>query len=159
MYSNKTTIALKAIIKFCYFALALATVFLWAVQFLGAHGVSWIYGIENRYYTLLCSFSLVVPAGYVALAYIDKLLSLVLRDTIFEVTTTRYLDKISYCCVYAGIIGIGAIAASFVLEIDAYVIMFFILMLGEFFMALLLKVIKKIFAKAIEIKDENDLTV
>ena len=37
--------------------------------------------------------------------------------------------------------------------------MFFILMLGEFFMALLLKVIKKIFAKAIEIKDENDLTV
>lgn len=159
MYSNKTTIALKAIIKFCYFALALATVFLWAVQFFGAHGASWIYGIENRYYTLLCSFSLVVPAGYVALACIDKLLSLVLRDSIFEVTTTRYLDKISYCCVYAGIIGIGAIIASFVLEIDAYVIMFFILMLGEFFMALLLKVIKKIFAKAIEIKDENDLTV
>ena len=159
MYSNKTTIALKAIIKFCYFALALATVFLWAVQFFGAHGVSWIYGIENRYYTLLYSFSLVVPAGYVALAYIDKLLSLVLQDSIFEVTTTRYLDKISYCCVYAGIIGIGAIIASFVLEIDAYVIMFFILMLGEFFMALLLKVIKKIFAKAIEIKDENDLTV
>ena len=159
MYSNKTTIALKAIIKFCYFALALATVFLWAVQFFGAHDASCIYGIENRYYILLCSFSLGVPAGYVALAYIDKLLSLVLRDSIFEATTTRYIDKISYCCVYAGIIGIGAITASFVLEIDAYFIMFFILMLGEFFMALLLKVIKKIFAKAIEIKDENDLTV
>ncbi|WP_178668427.1 DUF2975 domain-containing protein [uncultured Eubacterium sp.] len=159
MYSNKTTIALKAIIKFCYFALAIVTVFLWAVQFFGAHGVSWIDGIENRYYTLLCSFSLVVPAGYVALAYIDRLLTNVQKDRIFEIVTTRYLDKISYCCVYAGIIGIGAITASLVQKIYYYAVMFFVLMLGELFMALLLKVIKKIFAKAIEIKDENDLTV
>ena len=73
--------------------------------------------------------------------------------------TTRYVDKISYCCVYAGIIGIGAITASLVQKIYYYAVMFFVLMLGELFMALLLKVIKKIFAKAIEIKDENDLTV
>jgi len=37
--------------------------------------------------------------------------------------------------------------------------MFFMIAMGELFMALLLKVVKKVFSKAIELKEENDLTV
>lgn len=160
MYNEKTTILLKAIIKFCYFELALATAVIWIIPNFSAHGISWIYGFENKYYTVAISFSLVVPAGYIALAYIDKLLTNVRRNIIFETQTTKYLDKICYCCLFASLIAFLSIVASFVQRLDILIILLFsILTLGELFMAMLLKVIKKIFAKAIEIKEENDLTV
>lgn len=52
-----------------------------------------------------------------------------------------------------------SVVASVVLRIDTYVVLFSMLLLAELFMALLLKVVKKIFAKAIELKEENDLTI
>ena len=73
--------------------------------------------------------------------------------------TCIYLDKISYCCVYASLVAFASVIASFVLRIDTYVVLFSMLLLAELFMAMLLKVIKKVFAKAIELKEENDLTI
>lgn len=162
MYNNKTTNALKIIIKICYAVLALVTVAFWIVQLLGAHGVLWIDGIEKEYYLLLFSFTAVVPAGYIALIFIDKLLTNVKRDIIFEESTTKYLDIISYSCVYASAVGvISAIAGAFIGVDNPSVIIALLLVLsmGEIFMALILKVIKKVFAKAIELKEENDLTI
>lgn len=159
MYNDKTTILLKAIIKFCYFALAFATAVIWIIPNFGAHGISWIYGFENKYYTIAISFSLVVPAGYVALVFIDKLLTNVKRKIIFENETPRYLNTISYACFYASAVALCSVFASFILKIDSYILMFCMLFFGEIFMALMLKVIKSVFEKAIEIKEENDLTV
>lgn len=159
MNNNKTTDVLKIIIKFCYFALALATVVLWLLQTVGAHGVSAINGVEKKYYVFLASFTLVVPAGYVALVFIDKLLTNVKRKIIFENETPRYLNVISSACIYASAVALCSIVASIILEIYSYILMFCMLFLGELFMALILKVIKNVFEKAIEIKEENDLTV
>ncbi|MCI7801182.1 DUF2975 domain-containing protein [Eubacterium sp.] len=159
MYNDKTTVALKVIIKFCYVGLALALVFLYLLQYLGAHGTTWIYGVEMKYYIVLYSFALSMPAGYVALAFIDKLLTVVRQDEVFGEKTIKYLDIISICCLCAAAVGIGSVVASAVLHIDTYVVMFFMIAMGELFMALLLKVVKKVFSKAIELKEENDLTV
>ena len=128
-------------------------------KFLGMHGTKVIYGVEEKYFVVLYTFLLSLPAGYVALAFIDKLLTVVRKNEVFEIKTTKYLDKISYCCVYASLVAFASVIASFVLRIDTYVVLFSMLLLAELFMALLLKVIKKIFAKAIELKEENDLTI
>ena len=159
MYNDKTTVVLKVIIKFCYVGLALALVFLYLLQYLGAHGTTWIYGVEMKYYIVLYSFALSVPAGYVALAFIDKLLTVVRQDEVFSEKTIKYLDIISICCLCATAVSIGSVVASVILHIDTYVVMFFMIAMGELFMALLLKVVKKVFSKAIELKEENDLTV
>ena len=159
MYNDKTTVALKVIIKFCYFALAVAGVVLFELQFAGAHGTKLIEGVEEKYFTVLYTFLFSLPAGYVALAFIDKLLTVVRKNEVFEIKTTKYLDKISYCCVYASLVAFASVIASSVLRIDTYVVLFSMLLFAELFMAMLLKVIKKIFAKAIELKEENDLTI
>ncbi|WP_296968697.1 DUF2975 domain-containing protein [uncultured Eubacterium sp.] len=159
MYNDKTTVALKVIIKFCYFALAVAGVVLFELQFAGAHGTKLIEGVEEKYFTVLYTFLFSLSAGYVALAFIDKLLTVVRKNEVFEIKTTKYLDKISYCCVYASLVAFASVIASSVLRIDTYVFLFSMLLLAELFMAMLLKVIKKIFAKAIELKEENDLTI
>lgn len=159
MYNDKTTVALKVIIKFCYFALAVAGVVLFELQFAGSHGTKVIEGVEEKYFTVLYTFLFSLPAGYVALAFIDKLLTVVRKNEVFELKTTKYLDVISYCCLAAGAVSLVAVVASVFLHIDVYVVLFVMLLLAELFMAMLLKVIKKIFAKAIELKEENDLTI
>lgn len=159
MYNDKTTVALKVIIKICYFALAVAAIILYMLQFLGMHGTKAIYGVEEKYFVVLYTFLLSLPSGYVALAFIDKLLTVVRKNEVFEIKTTKYLDKISYCCLSASVVSLAAIVASVVLHIDTYVVLFVMFLLAELFMALLLKVVKKIFAKAIELKEENDLTI
>ena len=159
MYNDKTTIALKVIIKICYFALAVAAIILYMLQFVGMHGTKAIYGVEEKYYVVFYTFLFSLTAGYVALAFIDKLLTVVRKNEVFEIKTTKYLDIISYCCVCASIVALVSVVASAVLRIDTYVILFSMLLLAELFMALLLKVIKKIFSKAIELKEENDLTI
>ncbi len=159
MYNDKTTFALKAIIKVCYVGLAVGAIGLIALGFLRSDGVSLINGAEKKYFTFLFSFLFQLPAGYAALVLVDKLLNIVQRDMVFENKTVKYLDSVSYCCFYAGIISVITIVASLIERIDTFMLWFFILALGEMFMALLLKVIKKIFSKAIELKEENDLTI
>ncbi len=159
MYNDKTTVALKVIIKICYFALAVAAIILYMLQFLGMHGTKAIYGVEEKYFVILYTFLFSLPPGYVALVFIDKLLTVVRKNEVFEIKTTKYLDKISYCCLAASVVSFASVVASVVLRIDTYVVLFSMLLLAELFMALLLKVVKKIFAKAIELKEENDLTI
>ncbi|MGN0528266.1 MAG: DUF2975 domain-containing protein [Eubacterium sp.] len=142
--------------------MALVTVAFWAVKSFGAHGILWIDGVEKEYYLLLFSFTAVVPAGYIALIFIDKLLTNVKRDIIFEASTTKYLDVIGCACAYASTVGvISAIAGAFIGidKPDVIIALLLVLSMGEIFMALILKVMKKVFAKAIELKEENDLTI
>lgn len=156
MYKNGNITALKTIIKLCYVGLAVVTVGMWIVRIVDAQLIS---AIIKDYFAALIPFTFVVPAGYIALAYIEKLLTNVSENRVFESTTTKYLNIICYCCVYAAVVGVVSVVVSLALKINSFVILISVLTLGELFMALLLKVIKSVFAKAIEIKEENDLTV
>lgn len=102
-------------------------------------------------------FYAVVPAGYVALFCLDRLLVNVRKEIVFEDENVRLLNIISWACFYAGCIGI--ISFLIIVLNDFLFETLFILAIGEFFMGLVVRVVKNIFESAIKIKNENDLTI
>lgn len=161
MYKNRTVDILKAIIKICYVLLAAVVFFMW---FVTTGTITWdgesfklIEEIQIR--LLSFPFYAVVPAGYAALICIDKLLTNIKKELVFEPETLKYLNIISYACVYAAVVGAVSVTISLVSDVYDFIIVFFLLSLGELFMALVLQVIKQVFKKAIDIKKENELTI
>lgn len=158
---DKSVDILKVIVKSCYVLLALAVFGMWflATGDMTLDGEKFKLLEELSVKLLVVPFTAVVPAGYAALICIDKLLTNIKKDLVFESITLKYLDSISYACVYAAAAGIISTAVNVATHTYDYLLVFLILSLGELFMALILKAIKQVFQKAIKIKEENDFTI
>ncbi len=161
MYQNKSVDILKVIIKICYILLAAVVFVMW---FITTGTITWdgdSFKLIEEFQIRLLSFPFyaVVPAGYAALVCIDKLLTNIKKDLVFEAATLKYLNIISYACVYASVVGIVSVVISLVSDVYDFIIVFSLLSLGELFMAIVLQVIKQVFRKAIDIKEENELTI
>lgn len=161
MYQNKSVDILKVIIKICYILLAAVA---FAMLFITTGTITWdgdSFKLIEEFQVRLLSFPFyaVVPAGYAALLCIDKLLTNIKKDLVFEAETLKYLNIISYACVYASVVGIVSVVISLVSDVYDFIIVFSLLSLGELFMAIVLQVIKQVFRKAIDIKEENELTI
>lgn len=161
MYQNKSVGILKVIIKICYILLAAVVFVTW---FITTGTITWdgdSFKLIEEFQVRLLSFPFyaVVPAGYAALVCIDKLLTNIKKDLVFEAETLKYLNIISYACVYASVVGIVSVVISLVSDVYDFIIVFSLLSLGELFMAIVLQVIKQVFRKAIDIKEENELTI
>lgn len=161
MYQNKSVDILKVIIKICYILLAAVVFVMW---FITTGTITWdgdSFKLIEEFQVRLLSFPFyaVVPAGYAALVCIDKLLTNIKKDLVFEAETLKYLNIISYACVYASVVGIVSVVISLVSDVYDFIIVFSLLSLGELFMAIVLQVIKQVFKKAIDIKEENELTI
>ncbi len=161
MYQNKSVDILKVIIKICYILLAAVVFVMW---FITTGTITWdgdSFKLIEEFQVRLLSFPFyaVVPAGYAALVCIDKLLTNIKKDLVFEAETLKYLNLISYACVYASVVGIVSVVISLVSDVYDFIIVFSLLSLGELFMAIVLQVIKQVFRKAIDIKEENELTI
>ena len=91
-----------------------------------------------------------VPA-YGALWSLDRLLCAVRREEVFTASNVRYLRVISWCCFAAGaILLIGSIFVNINLIILAVLAAFF---------GIVIRVVKNLFAAAVDLKIENDYTV
>lgn len=161
MYNNKSVDILKVIIKICYMLLAVIAL---GMLFIITGTISFgdeIFKLIEDYEIRLLSFPFyaVVPAGYAALVCIDKLLTNIKKDLVFENITLKYLNIISYACVYAAAVGFVSVIISLLSNVCNFLIVFSVLSTGELFMALVLQVIKQVFKKAIDIKEENELTI
>lgn len=161
MYQNKSVDILKVIIKICYILLAAVA---FVMLFITTGTITWdgdSFKLIEEFQVRLLSFPFyaVVPAGYAALVCIDKLLTNIKKDLVFEAATLKYLNIISYACVYASVVGIVSVVISLVSDVYDFIIVFSLLSLGELFMAIVLQVIKQVFRKAIDIKEENELTI
>lgn len=161
MYKNKSVDILKVIIKICYVMLAAVALLMCLVT---TGTISWdgdAFRLIEEFQVKLLSFPFyaVVPAGYAALVCIDKLLTNIKKELVFENITLKYLNIISYACVYAAAVGVTSVVISLASDVYDYLIVFSVLALGELFMALVLQVIKQVFKKAIAIKEENELTI
>lgn len=161
MYQNKSVDILKVIIKICYILLAAVVFVMW---FITTGTITWdgdSFKLIEEFQVRLLSFPFyaVVPAGYAALVCIDKLLTNIKKDLVFEAATLKYLNIISYACVYASVVGIVSVVISLISDVYDFIIVFSLLSLGELFMAIVLQVIKQVFKKAIDIKEENELTI
>lgn len=104
---------------------------------------------DSRNYFLATTYMVAIPAA-AALYMMNRLLANIKREEVFTEKNTGYLRGMSWCCLAAGLI---FLASSF------YYPAFFALCAAAVFMALILRVIKNVFAQAEEIKKENDYTI
>ena len=142
------------IVRACYVLLAAVAIALPVILHNGFYEFD-ILGEISEY--ILGPFYAVVPAGYVALICLDKLLINIRKEIVFDSKNVKLLRIISWACIYAGCVGM----LSFII-ILAMKFMFetlLILAIGELFMGLVVRVVKNVFEAAIKIKDENDLTI
>ena len=93
--------------------------------------------------------AIAVPA-YTALFFLYRMLSNISRDRIFVAPNVRCLRVISWCCFASSLI---FLASSF------YSISWLVLAVMAAFGGLILRVVKNVFAAAVALKDEHDLTI
>lgn len=152
---DKSVILTQVIVKACYVLLAGTAVGL--PFLLKYYPLSPIDLLDELGKYVIIPFYLVVPLGYTALICIDKLLGNIKKGTVFDMKNVKLLRIISWCCFAAAFIG----ALSFIIIWAVYMPFetFIVLVAGEVFMGLILRVVKNCFEQAIAIKEENELTI
>lgn len=155
MYNSDKSVKLTHFaVRFCYVMLTLAVLTLPYLLTSGFFHFEILTQIKNY---VIGPFYAVVPAGYIALCCLDRLLGNIRKSIVFDARNIKLLRLISIACAYAGLVGLVSFIAimlkDFMFETMA------VLSAGEFFVALIVNVVKNVFEKAIEIKEENDLTV
>ena len=99
---------------------------------------------------IFVGFYLCTPAVLYALWCIEKLLRGILKGDVFVQPNVRYLRRIRWCC---AIVSLICLAAGF-----GYPPLLFLAVIMAF-LALMVSVVKNVMAAAVEIREENDLTV
>jgi len=107
---------------------------------LGPQDVKWLLPV---YYGFL------IPAG-VALASLDRLLAAIRQEQVFTRRNVRYLRIITWCCFAAGVI---------LLVSGLISVVFYVLAVLAAFFGLILRVVKNLFAAAVSLQSESDLTI
>lgn len=107
---------------------------------LGLHGAAAVY----------FGFYLCVPVVLYALWCVDRIVTNLLRDQVFVLANVRYVRRIRWCC--AGVSLICVPAACF------YQPLIFMVVIMAF-LALVVSLVKNILAAAVELREENDLTI
>lgn len=156
-YKDNTASVTQMIVRLCYILLAGSAV---AFPFIsgGKLGTSDVFGYINVYGKyLIIPFYLVVPAGYVALISLDKILTNIKNDIVFDKQNVRLLNSLTYSCLWATLVGLISFIVLRVIYIPFDLLI--VLTLAEAFMTLVVRVVRNVFKKAIEIKEENDLVV
>ena len=100
-------------------------------------------------YFLISTYTLCVPAT-IALAGLWRLLDNIDKGEVFIENNVRILRMLSWRCIFAG--GICLVSA-------VYYLPFIIIAAAAGFVGLLLRIVKNVFARAVEIKQDNDFTI
>ena len=99
---------------------------------------------------IMIGFYCCVPAVLYALSCMERLVRNILKEDVFVAQNVRFLRRIRWCC--AAVSGICLPAAFF------YPPLIFMTTIMAF-LALAVSVVKNVMAAAVEIREENDLTV
>ncbi|MBE6741233.1 MAG: DUF2975 domain-containing protein [Ruminococcaceae bacterium] len=154
---QKTTALCQVIVRICYVLLLGAVIafpFLMKVPVGSAFHFVMIAG-HGKY--LIFPFYAVVPAGYIALICLDKIMGNILSDIVFDSRNVKLMNIVTACCLYASAVGlISYIIIAIIYKSIETVIL---LSMGEAFVALVVRVLRNVMKKAIEIKEDNDLVV
>lgn len=126
-----------AVMAFCF-----PKLLAWYQSFrpLGLHGAAAVF----------FGFYLCVPVVLYCLWCVDKLLRNILKEAVFVTQNVRCIRRIRWCC--AGVSLICLPAAFFYQPL-----VFMVLIMA--FLALIVSVVKNVIAAAVELQEENDLTV
>ena len=99
---------------------------------------------------VMASFYLCVPVVLYALWSMDRLVCNILKKKVFVEENVCYIRRIRWCC--AGVSGLCIVPAWFYPPLALMVIIMA-------FLALVVSLVKNIMAAAVELREENDLTV
>ena len=99
---------------------------------------------------LIISLYIATTPVFLAVVCLDRMLSNIKKDVVFDRTNVKYLRYISWCCYVTGIVFFA---------LGFYIFLSFILAIAAVFFGLIIRVIKNLFCEAVEIKSENDLTI
>ena len=99
---------------------------------------------------IFIGFYLCVPPVLYALWCIEKLLGNVLKGEVFVLPNVRRIRRIRWCCAWVSVICLGACLMYPPLAFLAVIMAF---------LALVVSVVKNVMAAAVEIREENDLTI
>ena len=156
-YKDGATSLTHLAVRACYILLAVSVI-AFPVLMKAQEG-DWYYfvmlAVHGKY--LIYPFYAVVPLGYAALICLDKILSNIKKDIVFDEKNTKLLNILTYCCFAASLVGLVSyvIIAVKYKSIETVILLSF----GEAFMALVVRVVRNILKRAIEIKNEYDLVV
>ena len=109
--------------------------------------VEWGSLTVNLYTVTLIAFG--VPA-YTVMWFLYRLLDNISKERVFVEENVRCLRIISWCCFVASVV---FLASSF------YSVSWMVLCVAAAFGGLILRVVKNVFAAAVALKDEHDLTI
>lgn len=146
MYTSEKSTKLTLIVTYIFYALLV-----WMM--IACYPIAqWVIGPGQRASTLaaVIAFYSCCPAAWIALLGITKILKNVLRDEVFTRETVKILRVLSWCCAFVALV-------SFITFF--FYKLFIVFSLGAALMMLILRVLKNVMAKAVEIKEENELTV
>ena len=133
--------------RFLFFALAVLcfTAYPLLVWYSGIQQLPWQVSAA-----VLVGFYLCVPPACYALWSIEKLLRNILSGQVFVTCNVRYVRRIRWCC---------AIVSGICLPVAIFYppLLFVVVMMA--FLALMISVVKTVLAAAVELREENDLTV
>lgn len=96
------------------------------------------------------AYYLCLPGIFTALWSIDRLLCSILRQEVFTGANVERIRKIRWCCAAVGLICLPA---------GYWFSPLYFLAVIMFFLAFLVSVVKNVMAAAVELREENDLTV
>ena len=88
--------------------------------------------------------------GLAAANSLRVLLANISGDEVFITQNSEHLRNISWCCIFVGIT---------FLVFGLWRISFFIGAFLAFFMGIIMRVLKNVFEKAVQLKNENDFTI
>lgn len=146
---KKKNAALKLSLVFTgVFCAALA-----ALTFTGPWTVKWLCEYTNNQLIekfILGITYLAVPAGWGAIIILFRLLININKGIVFDEKNVKMLSVLSWLCLYVGFLSGFA---------TRWYIPFVVVSVSALFIGLIVRVVRNIISEAIEIKDENDLTV
>ena len=140
-------------------SLALSTfcVYLFLFLLFGvAAGAPWLYPLllfrfpQSMIPLLLAStYAACVPA-FVALWGLRRLLCNIRAARVFVAENVAVMRRLSWCCIAAGLVFLAS---------SLYYVPFLVLSAAAAFAGLILRVMKNVFAQAVDLKQENDFTI
>ena len=105
---------------------------------------------EQKITAIIIGFYLCVPVVLYALWCIDRLVTNVLKKDIFVEQNVRYIRRLRWCC--AGVSLICFPIAFFYMPL-----IFMVVIMA--FLALVISLVKNVMAAAVELQEENELTI
>lgn len=155
MWNRKRSVSLS--LGVCYLVCALLTVGLflgpWAIKTWFCFYRGWSENSEAmaRMLTLfkICFYPC-AALGFVTLYSLIRLLRNIKNDVIFIRANVKYLRRISWCCVAVSLITLVA---------GVLYIPYLFICIAAGFIGLMLRVVKNVMENAVELKEENELTI